>query len=327
MTLKKLSEITGYSVSTLSKVFSNSKEINQATKEEIIKKAKELGVYDKYAKATYPKRVIAVIVPEIESTFYTGIISELRKIISKKNATMVVSVTEFLESEEQSLISFYSSNKRADGIIVVNGRTVAKKYSEVPVVYIGSSKTNDYADTINADYLVGLNEAVFELKNLGHEKIAFIGESLTNRKAEKFTEAIKNNSLPLLSDLIISRKERFEEAGYRGIESLYKKKKIPTAVVCAYDYIALGVIDFLESVNLKVPDDVSVIGMDDIKIASYKKISLSSISLGINEICPIAIETLFEKIENPFNKLNKTITVKSKFIMRSSVSKARNLLT
>ena len=319
MTLKKLSEITGYSISTLSKVFSDSKEINKNTKAEIIKKAKELGCYDKYSKNLYQKRVIAVIVPEIESAFYTDIISELKNAISKRNATMVISVSFFSESEEVNLISFFSSNKRADGIIVVNGKTTAKKYTEVPIVYLDNSKSNDYACYINHDYLAGLNEAVFELKNLGHEKIAFIGETLTLKKQELFVQAMKNNSLPVDENLIISQSKRFEDAGYLGMEKLYKKKNLPTAIICAYDYIALGVIDFLDSVGLKVPDDISIIGMDDIKLASYKKISLSSISIMKKDVCPILVNTLFEKIEKPYKAINKTITLKTRCILRDSV--------
>jgi LacI family transcriptional regulator len=214
MTLKKLSEITGYSVSTLSKVFSNSKEINESTKLEIIKKAKELGVYEKYAKLKYKKRIIAVVIPEMESAYYTGIVSELRKIITKKNATMIVSVSGFSKEEEQNLISFYSSNDRADGIIVVSGQTIAKKYSDTPIVYMGNHQPNDYADTINVDYFVGINEAILELKNLGHEKIAFIGEQLTKFRFDYFRTALKNNGLKVDESLIVKSNERFEQAGF-----------------------------------------------------------------------------------------------------------------
>lgn len=318
MTLKKLSEITGYSVSTLSKVFSDSKEISDTTKKSVIKVAKELGVYEKYCKNVRKNMVIAVITPELSSAFYNEIVSKIKSYCEEKNATISISVSNFNLKEEEQLISFYSTQNKVDGIIVVDGKTTAKKYAEVPIVYFGARGKNDYADVVNVDYSVGILEAVQELKNNGHTKVAYIGETLTGIKNSGFIDAMAKVGLPLSS--VIVRKERFEQAGYLGMQEIYKKG-LPTAVFCAYDYIALGAIDFLATVNLKVPDDISIVGMDDIKVASYKNISLSSVAIGLDQTCRLLTDLIFDRISNPYRLLVKHVTVNSRYVQRGSVKK------
>ena len=319
MTLKKLSEITGYSISTLSKVFSDSKEISKDTKKEVIKLAKELGVYEKYCKTPHKNKVIAVLTPELSSAFYNEIVTKIKGYCQKQNATVSVSVYNFSVKEEQDLITFYTTQNKVDGIIIITGNTRAKKYSSVPMVYFDGTAKNDYADTVKVDFSIGILETVQELKNNGHERIAFIGEVLTPTKQELFKQAMNKVGLPSCD--VIIRKERFEQAGYLGAQELYEKGNLPTAIFCAYDYIALGVIDFLSTVGLKVPEDVSVVGMDDIKLASYKNISLSSVAIGLEQTCKLLTDLVFDRISSPYKTLVKHVTVNSRFIQRGSVKK------
>ena len=319
MTLKELSKITGYSVSTLSKIFSDSKEVSKETKNAVIIKAKELGCYYKFNKIKYDKKVIAVICPELSSAYYTNILSALKNVIEIKNATMIVAVTEFSLKEEVNLIGYFSSLKRADGIIVLEGKSVAKKHNPVPVVYMNSASENIYADTVNTDFYSGISEAIYEFKNNGHKKIGFIGEKLAAFKLDLFYKAMNHRNMPINENYVLISDERFEEAGYSAMEKMIKSKDIPTAILTAYDYIALGAIHFMQSHGLRCPDDISVIGMDNIKIASYYNISLSSINTNAEEMSSLMIDLLFRKIENRAYTLVQNISVKSNLIMRGSV--------
>lgn len=320
--LKQFADLTGYSVSTISKVFSDNSEISIETKSRIIEKAKELGIFEKYNKNKYDKKVIALIIPEFQSDYYTQYVVSLNKILTAKNYTMTVSSTNFSMQTESDLISFYSSNGRADGIIVVGAKTKSKKYSNTPIVYInGENNNQEYADCIQVDFYPGIFQAITTLKENGHTKIGYIGENLTKGKYMHFVKAMKQCKLTVDESLVFMDKSRFEEAGYLGMKKLFNNKNLPTAILSGYDYIALGIIHFLEEHSLSVPNDVSLVGIDDIQFASYHKISLSTIKVNIEQICEICVAILSKKINNPSYKIIQSVNVKSEFVNRSSIKK------
>lgn len=325
MNLKQIAKITGYSTSTVSKVFSDNSEISEETKNFIINTAKKLGVYDKYNKQKYDKKVIALIVPELESDFYGQFVVSLNKLISSKNYTMTVSITNFSANVESDLISFYSTNGRADGIIVVDAKTKSKKYSSTPIVFInGETSNQEYADTVDTNFYPGILDAIRCFKENGHVKIAFIGENLAKDKYQCFVKAMKQCNLQVDPNLVYVDKARFEEAGYLGIKKLFESGNVPTAILSAYDYIALGIIHYLEENQLSVPEDVSIVGIDDIQFASYHKISLSSIKVNIHYICEISLAILSKKINNPMYKVVQSVKVKSEFVNRNTIKKLNN---
>lgn len=324
MNIKKLAEITGYSVSTVSKAFSNKKDVSEQAKNEIFEKAKELGCYEKYSKENYDRKIVAVLCPEAHSQFYSKILSTLNDLIEERGGTMAISLTDFSKEKTDKLLRLYSANKRADGIISVSGGAITTNYSTVPIVSF-SSTPSPYCDVINLDCFNGIYQAVQLLKSYSHTKIAFIGEIRTVFKKQNFVDAMKKADLPVDNDLILTNQtQRFEQAGFECMNELLSLPQLPTAVVTAYDNIALGAIQAIEKNGLKVPEDISVVGCDDMGVASYYKIALSSIDLGIEEGCKTAVDMLFNKILNPCYCITKCVTVNSTLKDRKTISKAKN---
>lgn len=323
MNIKKLAEITGYSVSTVSKAFSNKKDVSEQAKQEIFEKAKELGCYEKYSKENYDRKIVAVLCPEAQSQFYSKILSTLNDLIEARDGTMAISLTDFSKEKTDKLLRLYSANKRADGIISISGRAITTNYSTVPIVSFANT-SSPYCDVINLDSFNGINQAVQLLKNYGHTQIAFIGEKHTLVKKQHFIDAMKKEGLPVNYDLILTNKiHRFEQAGFECMNQLLNLPQLPTAVITAYDNIALGAIQAIEKKGLKVPEDISVVGCDDMGIASYYKIALSSIDLGVEEGCKTAVDMLFKKILNPYYCITKCVTVNSSLKDRKTISKAK----
>ena len=324
MTIRKLAEITGYSISTVSKAFSNKKDVSEIAKRDIIEKAKELGCYEKFCKENYDRKIIAVLCPEAHSQFYSKILSVLNTLIEERGGTMAISLTDFSKSKEEKLLGLYSRNNRADGIMLLGNGNIVKKYSPVPVVSFHGAQ-NQNADVVNLDSSYGFCEAVQYLKALEHERIAFIGEKYTLGKAKHFISAMENAGLEVDNSLVLTNpNSRFEQAGFDSMNELLRIPSPPTAVITAYDNVALGAIQAIEKHGLKVPEDISVIGCDDMGIASYYKIALSSINLNIEEACKMAVETLFYKIFNPSYCIIKSVNVHSKFIDRKTVTTPKN---
>jgi len=322
MKLKELAELAGVSVGTASKAFSGSKEISPETREKIFSLAKKNGCFDKYNKKKFSKKVIAVICPEIKSDYYDTILTILDREISKRNSIMVSSIYNFNEQAKQELFTYYSSYCNVDGIIIIGSSENLCNEMLIPSVALGSTHKNNNIDSIKTDLLPSIEKAIFYLKENGHKDISFISEGLTYSKLEMFKKAMRKAGLPVQNKFIKTSSERFEQAGTVATKELLSQEKLPTAIFTAYDYIAIGVIKQLKKHGIRVPEDISVIGIDNIDVGHYLETALSSISTHTEEACKTAVDIIIKKTENKYYRTNHNITVDTEFIIRESSGKA-----
>lgn len=320
MTLQKLAELAQVSVSTVSKAFSDRQDIGTETKEKILTLAKQHGCFEKYYKGRFGKRPIAVICPEIRSAYYADFAANLNDVIERKNGMMLLSVSGFDAKREEEMIRYYSHFGHADGIIVLSGKSRLKTESTVPIVAIGGKYKTEKADCIDVDLSTGIDQAVEYLKQNGHRRIGFIGETLTKSKFLLFCAAMRKNALTVREEFVIQSDKRFEAAGYDGFKQLLELNNGPTAIITAYDYIAIGALHYAQEAGVRVPADISVIGMDNISAAAYLDVPLTTIVSHSDELCDVAADLLFRKMENPFYFARQNITLKSQLIIRNSVA-------
>lgn len=320
MTMKELAKLCNVSVSTVSKAFSDTEDISRETKDFIFETAKKYGCFGKFYKHKYHKKIIAVICPEVVSNYYANFIEELQKLIEADNGICVISADNFSTDKKNELIEYYASYLKVDGIIVLSAVKKLKKGYDVPIVSLFSS-TSNFVDSVGTDINSSIKEAIEVLISYGHKKIAFIGEALTVSKSVFFENAMKEKRLEDFT--VIESKERFEKAGVDGIQQLIEKSQNFTAIICAYDNIAFGAIKELKRHGFKVPEDVSVIGIDNISSAEYAETSLTSIDVNPSDICSIAWDLICKKLENKYFRINQNIIVKSQLIIRESIAKAK----
>lgn len=326
MNLNTLAKLAGVSVATVSKAFSGSGEISEETKNKIFEIAKANGVYDRYNKNKFDKKVIAVICPELKSNYYNSFITTLDREISACGGIMTVSVTNFSDKREEELFAYYSAYCKADGIISISQRSIVKSRGQIPAVGVFPSAICGYTDAVKADTYKAIEDAVMYLKGCGHTDIGFVGEELTIGKQEMFKDSLRKAAIPVIDEYIHISNLRFEEAGVNVIEEWLKSgAKLPTAIVAAYDYIAIGVIKALKNAGIRVPEDVSVVGMDDINVVPYLETPLSSIRNNTELACRAAAELIMKKIENRFYIAKEPIIIPSEFVVRSSSGKRKGL--
>lgn len=320
MKLKDLAKLCNVSVSTVSKAFCDADDIGDETKEMIFEMAKKNGCYEKYYKGRYHKFVVAVICPEVNSDLYANFLNELQKAIAKVGGITVIAADGFDKANRVELVEYFASKDRADGIIAFYLDELKKGY-DVPIINIGKDLTS--VDSVNTDIKSALNDAVRHLKELGHRKIAFLGETLTEAKLKSFKDAmIENNIYPDDAYHIVSQK-RFEDAGVWGAEKILKECPDCTAVVCAYDYIAIGAMKCFESHGLRVPEDYSVVGMDNIGRSEYLIKSLTTIDSHLSEVCSILADLMAKKVKCRFITAKQQIRVSADLVIRESTGKAR----
>lgn len=320
MTLKNISEKTGFSVSTVSKAFSYSTEISPETRKKIFDAARELGTLEKYTSGKYEKKIIAVICPELKSEFYTHMLSILEEKITQKDGIMTVSVSGFSKERAQSLYNYHTSYQKADGVIMLGGSYDVNNPLNIPTVCTGGRKKQKNADTVSVQISGAVDKAVSYLKETGHREIAFIGDGLTGSKKDNYLSAMRKCSMPVRKQLIITSPSRFEKAGSEAAEILLGGDIFPDAVIAAYDYIALGFIESLKKYGLSVPENISVIGMDDISTCSYLQSPLTTIKTHIDELCDTILDILFKKINNKFYFTREHITITGELVIRDSTA-------
>lgn len=314
MTMRDLARLANVSVSTVSKAFCGAEDISEETRQQIFAIAKEQGCFGKFYKERFHKKIIAIICPELNGTYYSSYIERLQQIIEDHDGIALISTDHFRDGAQAELIDYYASYLQVDGIFIIGLRDEPKRGYEIPIVSLlhGSSKF----DTVFFDMDAAILDAVHTLQSLGHEKIAFIGEPLTKRKAFSFASAMHISED---DPYIIEIQNRFEKAGEEGVKELLRRQIDCSAIICAYDNIAFGVIRQLKKQGYRVPEDYSVVGIDNITASEHAETSLTTIDTQPDEICMIAWDLMQKKQKSKYYRSCQKIAVSGKLILRESV--------
>ena len=312
--MKELAKLA--SVSTVSKAFSEADDINDDTKNHIFELAKQTGCYGKFYKGKYHKKIIAVIAPEIVSDYYKIFLNCISSLIDKSGGIMLIATDDFNNTKQAELVDYFSCYLKVDAIIAFCLRNRLKKAYDTPIVSLFGT-ADDKVDSVKTNLDFAMQSAVDLLFSYGHKNIAFFTEELTTGKVEAFKKAALNSGI--LNTPIIRGNERFEKAGKDCVGKLLESHPNCTAIICAYDNIAIGAIKELKKRNFKIPDDISVIGIDNIAIGKYTETALTTIDTNPEQICEIAWDLIQKKLKNPYFKSNQNIEIFSKLVIRESV--------
>ncbi len=296
MTLSKLARLANVAVSTASKAFSMSDDINEQTREEIFRVARENGCFKKFFNAKYPKFVIALICPEVDSRHYSELCRYLQQRLQTRGCEICISSTEFSAAVTADMIEYYEKYSSVDAIILIDPPATVLPPHETPIISLGSRAHN--ADvTLCLDYMTALKSALTDFKAAGISHIGFIGEPHTVTKLSAFKSAV-SEIYGFTEEKYISVSDlRFEKGGCAAARALYSCGALPEAIICAYDDMALGAMRFFHDNGISVPDDIKVIGMDNILHSEYFVPSLSTIDYMNEEIAKTATESVFELLD------------------------------
>lgn len=319
MNLSKIAKIAGVSVSTVSKAFSESKEIGVATKEAIFKIAREEGCFEKYYKPKYAKKLIAVICPELLGIHYSQMATYIEKTVTERGDTILISFSNFSGKAQRELINYFAKFANVDGIIVIEPVEKIEITSDIPIVQISLTDGPANVHCINVDMCPALDKSIKLLRSYGHSKIGFIGEKYTETEYGLYKEYMKKNLQEINPDYISINNNRFYDCGYYGMDEIIRREKLPTVIYAAYSHIAVGILQRLKEDNIKVPEDISIICMDDINSAPYLDVEMSCIKMHIDELCSEAIRLLYRSFDSRYGKTKYMITVEREFIIGKSI--------
>lgn len=309
MTYRKIAQLASVSLSTVSKALSGSSEISKETADRIRKIAEENGAIRPKYRKDRPSTRIAIIVPEIVSVYYAQMASEVVNEFRNLDIEPYIHICGFSDEKHFSIIEVITDEQLTDGIISF----VSIKYPHkinIPMVCICGMNQASYYDIIKADVQAGIYDALEYLTSLRHRKIGFISEKNTEVRLKYFKSTAAQLGIIIDPAYIFISDKRFEKIGCEAAEHYMKLPDKPTALIAAYDEIALGAIHTFAANGISVPGDISVIGINDIPSASYAAVPLTTVRSFTSEIIQLGVKLLTDKIRNPEKRLTQFITVR-----------------
>jgi DNA-binding LacI/PurR family transcriptional regulator len=322
MTLMKLAELAGVSVATVSKAFSGSKEIGNTTREHIFALAKEHGCFEKYYKSPRKRPLIALIFPEPESEYYNRMIGIFERTLHEHGMDSVVAFSRFDEEREAELFREFSYRMQADGVIVGSSGRAIRNPDEIPLITFSKNRRKDSnSDTVNIDFEGAVTRLVETLKEYGHTKVGFLGETLTKEKEDLVRNALRRAGLSVRNSHFFTSKKRFMEAGEDGMRALIERGDLPSVIIASYDQIAYGAMKHAIQCGYRIPKDISFVGFDNISSASYLGIPLSSLHVDLEDTCQKIVSLLEKRIHNRHYREREPISVPVNLIERESIGR------
>jgi len=322
MTLTKLAERAGVSVSTVSKAFSGVREISTEVRERIFAIAKEEGCFDKYYKAPRTHPMIALLAPEPESMRYSRELGLLERAFSARGIDTVVAFTRFDADKEAQLFRELVYGMKVDGVVLLGAGKKIKNPDEHPFIVIGGSTlAPDNADVVVIELQTGFDDLAKTLKEYGHRSIGFLGEAKTTSSATRLKSAMRCLGLPIHERFFFTSAHRFEKAGEEGIRELIRRGDLPDVIVTAYNEIAYGAIKEARLQGYRVPEAVSVVTAFDTPASNYFDPPLTSLLADLESACEKIVSLLLTRIENKHYRARARITIPVRMNIRGSLAR------
>lgn len=300
ITIKDLARVAGVSYSTVSKALNDSPLVRPETKNKILKVAEEMGYEPNFAAqrlVSKESKVIGLIWPTLERLAPSSLVSNINEEITKSSYSMILSVN----SIQSSLEMF--KRFQVDGVILFSeGESESTESLPLPSVTYGVGKNKSYP-VIDVNYQAAMEHAVNYLHQLGHRKIAFVGNLTTTdeRQIEKsigFQRAMAK--LGIFEEGCLIDTEGFGwYDGYMATIRLINSPYQPTAIVSASYDISAGLVRALRQENFDVPKDISVLSYDNIPQMANMEIPLTSVGVPVEEIAQAMVGTLTKYIKDP----------------------------
>ncbi len=317
-------------ISTVSRALNGSPDISKETRDTVIKIASELG-YVTRERRILSRRTIAILIPELLCQEYPEMIHTLRSKMQNNGYDMISIVTGYHPSNIYTALCHVKSYDVSGAFIIfsaidrTNLNGLFAKLPSIPVTIISEIDTTIPLDTIYISQTQIMQLAASHLQSLGHQSIGYIGEAHSFQRLEELRAVCDRLHMHLMESAVIVGEERFEEGGYRRMKKLLEGPNLPTAVIASYDQMAIGAMRACQEADIRIPRDISIIGIDNIAADAFLTVPLTSVLNPVVQMCSVAAKLMLDQIENPHEHIVQHVSMQPKLVIRESTGRARNL--
>ncbi len=317
MNLTELARLCGCTTSTVSKAFRNSPHLREETKQHILNTAREHGITIS-TEQLLRGRCVLVLLPTFNNETTSRLLSNLQKKLMQLGLHMFAASWEYTPDSAKQVLKLARTVNGLCGILcysfIEQQHLEALQTLHVPIITIFQRHG---IDCISYDVLGGYRQAIRHLIGHGRRRIAFIGETMTVAKETCYRQAMEECGIQTDNQLIFRSALYSSAAGAEGFSALFSLAEPPDAILCAYDYIALGVLNSAEAAGIIVPHQLAVIGADNIKASSAYRLGLTTLALDHDQTTDSLIELLLHRIRSPLSP-PQHITVPWNLIVRET---------
>jgi DNA-binding LacI/PurR family transcriptional regulator len=329
-TMREVAKQAGVSPATVSRVLNNTHYVSAETEQRVLEVVRQLNYYKNvHARrlATGQSDLFGLLISEIANPYFPEVIRGFQAAAWDRGLDVLLCNTEYSQSRTTSVIrKLIEADVRGVAIVTSSvDRSVTSDLvaAGVGVVFCNLGPADKLVSNISIDYQRGIYQAIEHVVELGHRRAAVIAGPEDNHTAVIIKDALVSglksrnlNPFPVLES-------RYRvDAGVSSVRAILSQPEIPTVVFCGSDLIALGAMSALEEAGVRIPEDISVIGADDISFASLARPPLTTIRVPRERLGTIAFEAL-EKMLKLKRQRGADYYLETELVVRRSTVAAR----
>jgi len=324
VTIQDVAKTAGVSVSTVSRVLNAKVDVASETQDRVLAVINELGYTSNLAARSMrsrKKNLIGLVVPDIGFPYSIEIMKGINRAIAESSFDLLLYTTGGIQKDgtvtrEQHYVSLLN-NSLTDGVIVV-ASSAAEFITDAPIIAVDPHMVNPNYPSVQGTNYQGALEAMEYLISLGHTRIGFIGGrpeiGSAGRRLQGYQDALLKAGIEL-DVTLIAPGDFSTETGHARAVQLLSLDNPPTAIFAANDQSAIGVFQAAEELELRIPDDLSVVGFDNVSEAKY--LGLTTVDQSLAEMGYIATQMLI-KLVNKESLSEQIHKMPTKLVERSS---------
>ena len=329
-TMKDIAKLAGVSTSTVSHVINKTRFVSEEISERVNNAAKELNYYAPSALARSLKvnrtKTIGMLVTTSTNPFFGEVVKGVERSCYQKGYSLILCNTEGDNERMRESINTLLQ-KRVDGLILMCSSLegeridVFERYPDIPVVVMDWGPMLFTSDKIQDNSLRGGYLAAKYLIDCGHKEVGCITGPLIKHQAqmryEGYKRAMLETELEFNANWIVE--SDFEcEGGYQAFKKMVERGPLPSSIFVSNDMMAMGVINAANELGIQIPEQLSIIGYDDIHIAKFMSPSLTTIHQPKYRLGQAAVETLLRKLDEKFVEA-QVVQLEPTLVERNSV--------
>jgi LacI family transcriptional regulator len=338
MDIRTIAKLANVSIATVSRTINRVPTVNPKMAKRVWDVIERLDfVPNTQARALVSGRskLFGLVVSEITNPFFPELIQGFEDIAVENGYEILVSSTNH-DPKRMSHCIRRMLERKVEGVAIMTFgieepllEQLAKR--KVPLVFIDVGPDRPGISVLKVDYHHGIRQAVQHLAALGHRHIAFVSGPMRLHSAQSrlaaFSKSMQECGIsPEISQIVEG--DHTLEGGVLAMEKLLAQEKLPTAVLCSNDMTAIGVLHKLYRTGLRVPDDISVIGFDDIHIAEVMMPPLTTVQMSRNEIAKAAFGALRTAAESAdLSEGKREFTIPTDLVVRESTGFPRGTMS
>lgn len=335
MNIKEVAKRARVSTATVSRTINNTSYVDPKTAAKVWKAVEELRYHpNTHARslASGRSRILGLIVSDIVNPFFPELVKSFEDVVIQHDYEILIANTNY-DATRMALCVKRMIERKVDGVAIMTSEMDEVSIEElahksIPMVFLDVGTVGHLVSNINVDYAQGIDEAVKHLLNLGHRRIGFISGPLGLKSARirrsAFLECLDRYGLVENEQLILAGDHKFD-GGLAAMQHLLTVERPPTAVLASNDLTAFGAIRAIRLAGLRVPDDVSVVGFDDIQPAQFVDPPLTTVHLSRSDLAAKAFQALMCSVDRS-TPAGSEFNVETHLVVRGSTGNAPHVV-